>query len=52
MHPKTVNIYCDTEDVEAGGLLFPTNILSNFDSPRRPGWADPWASASSRRPTA
>jgi pimeloyl-ACP methyl ester carboxylesterase len=32
MHPATVNIYGTTEIGDSGGLLFPTDILSNFDS--------------------
>ena len=32
MHPATVNIYGTTEISDSGGLLFPTDILSNFDS--------------------
>lgn len=32
MHPGTYNAYCDSEVVEAGGILLSTDILSNFDA--------------------
>lgn len=32
MHPRTVNIYGSSEQVESGCFLLPTNIISNDDS--------------------
>jgi pimeloyl-ACP methyl ester carboxylesterase len=32
MHPSTYGVFCSSEQVEAGGLLIPTDILSNNDS--------------------
>jgi pimeloyl-ACP methyl ester carboxylesterase len=32
MHPRTVNIYCSSEQVESGCFLLPTKIISNDDS--------------------
>lgn len=34
IHPATVIIYCASEECEAGSALFPTDIVSDFDSNR------------------